>query len=271
MANPLPRVSGRLGSPVDLNITFYKDGIPADPWAIRKVSIYRSAVQQENIIVEFPIISPFESDYPSPLVREIDSTGTKPGIFHLLWDVPSIGIPTPDVFFDVWSFFPTEPPIPPSSDGSATGGTVIDDESLMQKCCQRFWLYPDSFYCDAGLQNIRLGFEAIDEKFMQPEVRTLEIGLMPLPLYDYDYNLIAPIIPNLRATISVMTDQCETLISNEPMKIGIRQGTFRSNPFVLQWLFDTMRVLRGSYKYQITLKLPNGETRTSPRFALQVS
>jgi hypothetical protein len=141
----------------------------------------------------------------------------------------------------------------------------------MQHVCQRFWLYPDSYYTDSGLENIRLGFEAMDDKFTQPEVRTLEVGIMPLPLYDYNYNLVAPIIPNLKATISIMTDQCEILICNEPMKIGIRQGTFRSNPFVLQYLFNTMRVLRGSYKYQVTLRLPNGETRTSPRFALQVS
>lgn len=269
-----PRVSGRTGAAIDLNITFYRNGVPTDPWAVRKVSIYRSAVQPENLIAEFPVISPFESNYPAPLTREQDSSGAnKPGIFHLIWDVPAEGIAAPDIFFDVWEFFPTEPSVIPSSVGvtGATGGAVIDDESLMQKCCERFWLYPDSFYCDSGLENIRLGFEPMDDKFMQPEIRTLEVGLMPLPLYDYDYNLIAPIIPNLRAFLTLMTDQCEVLINNEPMKIGIRQGTFRSNPFTLQYLFDTSRVLKGAYKYQITLQLPNGETRTSPKFSVMVS
>lgn len=268
---PLPRISGRLGSSLDLNITFYKDGIPTDPFAIRKVEIFKSAVQPENLVAEFPILLPNDVDYPSPLSREFDTSSmVKPGIFHLLWDVPATGIPTPDIFFDVWSFIPTDPGV-----GGGTGitdlETILDDEDLLQKCCNEFWLYPSGFFCDDDLINIRLGFEAIDIKLNKPEIRRIEVGIMPLPLYDFDYNKIAPLIPQLKATFTLRTDNCETLIDNEPMTIGLRQGTFRSNPFTLRYLFDTSRVLKGNYQYQVSLCLPNGETRVSPTFNLQVA
>jgi hypothetical protein len=148
---------------------------------------------------------------------------------------------------------------------------VLDDESLWQRCCNEFWLLPEGFFCDDGLSTVRFGFEAIDVKFNQPEVRTLEVGLMPLPLYDFDFNKIAPIIPHLRATLTLRTENCETLINAEPMRIGLRQGTFRSNPFVLQFTFDTARVLKGTYQYQVSICLPNGETRVSENFSLNVS
>jgi hypothetical protein len=111
----------------------------------------------------------------------------------------------------------------------------------------------------------------MDIKFHQPEYRTIEVGMMPLPLYDYDYNKIAPIIPMLTGYFSLYTEGCELLIDQEPMRIGIRQGTYRTNPFTLQYAFDTRRVLKGSYKYQVSVCLPNGESRTSPKFQLQVS
>lgn len=273
-----PRVSGRLGNVIDLNITFYRNGVATDPYAVRKVSIYRSAVQAENLVAEFPVISPLNTTYPNPLSRELDSSGVaSPGVFHLYWDVPATGIPVPDIFFDVWHFLADDPGALPGvtetggTVGDVTGGSILDDETLWQSCCERFWLYDDGFFCDSGLETIRLGFEAIDMKYQQPEVRTLEVGMMPLPLYDYNYNLIAPIIPQLTATISFMTDNCENLILNESMRIGLRQGTFRSNPFVLQYTLDSSRFLKGSYKYQITVTLPNGETRVSPPFSIQVS
>ena len=124
---------------------------------------------------------------------------------------------------------------------------------------------------DAGLETLRIGFEPIDCKFSRGEVRTLEVGMMPLPLYDFDYNFVAPIIPYLTAKISVSTDQNELLIESDPMRIGLRQGSYRSNPFVLQYTLDTRKLLRGSYKYQVTIILPNGESRVSPAFNLQVS
>lgn len=339
----LPRISGRLGNVLDLNITFYRDGVPTDPYAIRKVSIYRSAVQEENLVAQFLITDPDNPLYPSPLQRELESgeigkCGTvpppgsvKPGVFHLFWDVPKEGIPVPDIFFDVWSYIPTPPtaghcphhphheededaddpiivgePDDEEDDGDdeATGVTeenddcevvteqedaegdpikpailipggtdnpLFDDEDQWIRCCNRFWLYADGFVCDDGLENIRLGFEAMDAKFNQPEVRMLEVGMMPLPLYDFDFNRVAPMLPRLRATFTLVTDSCETLIQDEPMKIGLRQGTYRSNPFTLQYVFNSARVLKGSYRYQITVHLPNGETRVSPKFNIQVS
>lgn len=273
-----PRVSGRLGNQIDLNVTFYRNGVPTDPFAIRSISIYRSAVQPENLIAEFPILPPSDPNYPSPISREMDSSGlVAPGVFHLIWDVPPSGIPVPDIFFDVWSFIAVDPcPNIGSAGTGGTGGSIpaecdIDNEDTWLKCCNEFWLFADGFFCDDGLTNIRLGFEAMDIKFNQPEIRTLEVGVMPLPLYDFDFNKIAPIIPRLKAFLSLQTDNCELLIDRAPMSIGLRQGTFRSNPFVLQYLFNTNLVLKGSYQYQVTVCLPNGETRTSPSFHLQVA
>lgn len=277
MSTPLPRISGRLGQPLDLNITFYRNGIPTDPFAIRQVAIYKSAVQPENLIAVFPITYPFDPNYPAPLSRESNgSSGFKPGVFHLFWDVPKFGIPVPDIFFDVWSFIEDNP-------DAGSGGTVgnteataeeeqeLNDESRWISCCNEFWLYPDGTFCDDGLTNIRLGFEAIDVKFNQPEVRTLEIGITPLPLYDFDYNKVAPIIPLLKPLFSLMTDNCELIIDKAPMKMGVRQGTYRSNPFVAQYRFDTNQVYKGSYKYQMILQLPNGESRVSPWYSLLVA
>lgn len=273
---PLPRISGRLGQTIDLNITFYRNGIPTDPFAIRRVSIYKSAVQPENLVAEFSITYPFEPEYPAPLSRESDSSGILPGVFHLYWDVPKTGIPVPDIFFDVWSFFEDDPDIGPSGTVEATEGVTaekadLDDESRWISCCNEFFLYPDGTFCDDGLTNIRLGFEAIDIKFYQPEVRTLEIGITPLPLYDYDYNKVAPLIPLFKPTLSLMTDNCELLIDRAPMRMGLRQGSYRSNPFVAQYRFDSNLVYKGSYKYQMVLQLPNGETRASPWYSLLVA
>jgi len=274
----MSRISGRLGRTIDLNNTFFRNGVPEDPFAVRLIQIYKSAVQPENLVAEFPILSPFDTGYPAPLEREDDgSGGIKPGVFHLFWDVPTSGIVVPDIFFDVWSFLPTDPTGTAGSTGvtgvtSVTGTSILDDESLWRRCCNEFWLFPDGFECDSGLSTIRFSFEPLDLKLHKPEIRTIEVGLMPQPLYDFDYNRIAPIIPQLRAFVTVKTHNCETIIDDEPMKIGLRQGTFRSNPFVLQYLLDTTRIpLVGSYQYRIRVCLPNGETRVSPDFILQVS
>jgi hypothetical protein len=272
-----PRISGRLGNTLDLNVTFYRNGVPADPFAIRRVKIYRSAVQPENLVAEFVIPSPLNPDYPSPIQRELDTSNVpRPGVYHLYWDVPSDLI-VPDIYFDVWEYLPDDPGVLPGvtetggTIGDITGGPTLDDESLWMACCNQFWLYADGVNCDDGLEDCRFGFEAIDEKFFSPEIRTLQVGIMPLPLYDYNYNKCAPMIPMLRGRISIFTDNCETLVDNVPMTMGIRSGTYRSNPFVLKYRVDTSQFLKGSYKYQVTLELPNGETRVSPKFVLQVA
>lgn len=281
MSEPLPRVSGRLGQPIALNVRFFRNGIATDPFAIRRVKIYRSAVADENLIAEIPFLDPGDPDYPSPAIQEVDGSGNPvPGSFTLFFDVPNEGIPVPDIFFDVWDFI--------ADDCSGTGGgdigsdpsavdPCLDDEDLFISQCCKFWLFSDGFFLDCGLETIRLGFEALDLKLHQPECRTIEVGLMPLPLYDFDFNAIAPIIPQLRATISVFSESGEVIIDEEPMRIGLRQGSFRSNPFVLQFLFCSSVVestgcpiLKGTYKYRVTVFLPNGETRVSPEFPLQI-
>ena len=263
-----PRISGRLGNQIDLNATFIINGVPADPFAVRRISIYKTAVTEENLVAQIPIPTPCETSYPSPLVREYTGSSMSPGIFHLYWDVPSSDIDVPNIFFDVWEYMTTETT---SSGTDPCDPSIIDNEELWQRQCNEFWLYPDGTYIDSGLETIRLGFEAMDSKFNQPEKRTLEVGIMPMPLYDFDYNLVAPIIPFLVAKFTLFTENCEVLIDGESMRIGLRQGTYRSNPFVLQYLFDTTRVLKGAYRYRVDLTLPNGETRSSPDLHLQVN
>ena len=93
MSEPLPRVSGRTGQPIALNVRFFRNGVAADPFAIRRVKIYRSAVADENLIAEIPFLFPGEEDYPSPAIQDVDSNGDPiPGAFTLIFEVPSSGI-----------------------------------------------------------------------------------------------------------------------------------------------------------------------------------
>lgn len=283
MTEPLPRISGRLGQTVALNALFYRNGVLTDPFAIRRVRIYRSAVSDENLIVELPFVLPGDSLYPLPAERQFDSSGDPiEGAFILNWDVPSSGIPTPDIFFDVWDFISDDCTATGAGDAGTDGPSAadpcLDDEEEFISLCNKFFLLPDGWFLDDGLEVFRFGFEALDLKFHQPECRTLEVGLMPLPLYDFDFNLIAPVMPYLTATFTLLSENEELLIDQEPMVIGIRQGSFRSNPFTLQFKFNTSVVestgcplLKGTYKYRVALLLPNGETRVSPDFTLQIS
>lgn len=265
------RISGRLGNVIDLKITFFRNGIPTDPFAIRRVSIYRSAVKPENLIAEFPVLEPWDPNYPSPISKQsMDGSEPSPGVFHLYWDVPKTGIPVPDIFFDVWSYVADDPGI--GSPAGSEEAQFLDDEANWTSCCERFWLYQDGFNCCDGLTVPRLGFEAMDVKFYKPEIRTLEVGIMPLPLYDYDYNCMAALIPQLKAWISIMpdADMCDKIVDQEPMRMGLRQGTYRTNPFVLQYTLDTSKFIKGAYKYQVGVQLPNGETRVSPYGTIQI-
>jgi hypothetical protein len=289
-----------------------------DPFAIRRIRIYRSAVSDENLVLTIPVnFLPCDpdpaNDYPFPITRDFDgesdlepcevvcngvplsilvggggSTGDMgdpiPGAYSFIWDVPptceagGLGLLTPDIYFDVWDFLPEdcrnecgEGSNPTTGGCSATDlDPCFDDEENFISQCNQFWLYPDSWYVDDQLTNIRLGFEALDCKMRQPEVRTIEVGMMPLPLYDFDFNLVAPIIPQLQATITIETSNNETLVSDAPMTIGIRQGSYRTNPFTLRYTVDTSTFLKGTYRYQVKVVLPNGETRVSDYFFLQI-
>jgi hypothetical protein len=252
MANS-PRISARTGGIVDLNVTFYRNGVAEEPFAIRRIDIYEGSEKPENLIAQIPIVDPTDSAYPAPLGR----VGT--GSFVLSMDIP-ITFNAPAVYLDVWRFVGNDP---------GTGGD-LNDETLWSSQCNKFWVFPDGFYLDDGLVVPRFGFEALDKTFKKPEIRSLEVGLMPLPLYDFDFNRIAPIIPQLKALITIQTENCEVLVDRDPCRIGVRQGSYRTNPFVVQYLLDTNNFLTGTYVYRITLLLPNGETRVSDDMRITV-
>lgn len=281
--NAFPRISARRGQVVDLNVDFLNNGVLADPFAIRFVEIYKTSVAPHNLVATIPAVLPDDPLYPSPICQEaIDSEtgqcGTEPsepsvpivGKYHLPYAIPN-DFSVPDVYFDLWYYFAEDPCGELGTEGTECD---IDDEQydpLLLKCCHRFWVYPDEWFCNDGLQTVRFGFEPLDQRFHSPEVRPLEIGLMPLPLYDYNFNLVNPLIPFLRPTITMETQHCELLVDNEPARMGIRQGSYRSNPWVIQYDLDTTRFLKGTYRYWITLNLPDGSTRVSRKFILTIS
>lgn len=282
--NAHPRISARRGQVVDLNIDFKHNGVLADPYAIRFVEIYKSQVLPHNLVATIPVVDRTDVLYPSPVCQEaIDATtgncGTEPtedsvpivGKYHLPFQIPN-DFQVPDVYFDVWYYFPTNP----CGDFTVEGTDACDIDSSefdsqLIRCCHRFWVYPDEWFCDDGLQTVRFGFEPLDQRFHTPENRPLEIGLMPLPLYDYNFNLVNPLIPFLRPTILIETQNNELLVNNEVCRIGVRQGSYRSNPWVVQYDLDTTRFLKGTYRYQIKLNLPNGTSRVSEKFIFTIS
>ena len=261
MANK--RISARRGHVVNLDTQIFHNGVLADPYAIRKIEIYKTAIETSNLLAVIPVLNPTDALYPSPLVK----TGV--GKYYLPFDVPKT-YEVPDVFFDLWYYYPENPC---DEDGTGTGtdfspeaGCDLDDPDLegeVLKNCHRFWIYPDGWQGTDDLSVINFGFEPMSIHFNKPELRPLEVGLMPLPLYDYDYNLVAPIIPFLEATITVETRNCELLVDAEAMTIGIRQGSYRANPFVLRWTLDTTRFLIGTYRYKVKITMPDGTTRVS--------
>ena len=295
---PFPRISARKGQVVDLCSTFYRGGVPTDPYAIRKVSIYRNAVLPHNLLETIHVVDPWDPLYPAPLTVATQTipagycgTGPEtgaiiPGDYCLPYTVPCDAV-APDAYFDVWSYYPDNPCDVldlTGEDGTAPPGCTdvggvtesLDLDSPEYQCllvcqCNRFWVYPDNWFASDGLQTVRFGFEPLDMKFRKPEVRPLEIGLMPLPLYDYNFNLVTPLIPFLTASISVETQHRELLVNSEPLSIGLRQGSYRTNPFVLKWNLDTSRFLIGTYRYRVTIYLPDGSTRASQDFIFTIS
>lgn len=267
------RLSARLGQPVALNVDFYRNGILVDPFVIKQVEIYKSQVLPHNLVAVIPIINKSESIYPAPAQQDTQDIpagqcGTEPfadvipGKYTLPFTIPT-DFSAPDVYFDVWYYY-ADDPCPNQTEECQT-------EELLLKSCHRFWVYPDSWYTSDDLQTIRFGFEPLDQKFNSPEVRPLEVGLMPLPLYDYNFNLVNPMIPYLKSTISIETMHCELLVDKAPCQIAIRQGSYRSNPWVIRYQLNTAEFLRGTYKYSITVTLPDGSTRVSPKYVLTIS
>ena len=79
-------------------------------------------------------------------------------------------------------------------------------------------------------------------------------------------------VPQICPFITVETEEGEILegLEKAPCKIGLRQGTYRTNPYVVQCPLDTGAFLKGQYRYRITLELPNGESRISEPFRLHI-
>lgn len=300
-----PRISGKTCGIVDLNVTFYKNGVPFNPCLIRHVDIYEGCEKPENLVASIPIDP--GAGYPSPILQVVQDTvnpnptgvcgtspigpcGTdpmpappvvyKPGEFILPFFVPTT-FKAPQAYIDVWRFIddcgdgcgtnPGTEPVPDTDCGCANHGAMCPQiPSNWQSVSNKFFVFPDGVFADDGLVVPRLGFEALDKIFKKPEIRTLEVGIMPLPLYDFDFNRIAPLIPRLRATITFETDANEILIKDAPCRIGLRQGTYRANPFTIQYLLDTSTFLVGTYQYRVTVFLPNGETRVSDPFRITI-
>jgi hypothetical protein len=124
--------------------------------------------------------------------------------------------------------------------------------------------------CDDGLQTVNFGFEPLNTRFNSPESKPLEVGLIPLPVYGYNKGLVDSLIPFLNATITVGTQYCDVLVQDAPMDLGFRQGNNRGNPWVVKWNVDTSSFLRGSYYYQIKLLFPDGSTRVSEKFWIEI-
>jgi len=292
------RLSGAVCDDIALNVQFLNNGSPADPAAICSVKIYKCSVNDENLVTQMVFPEPTDDDfdlskeyiYDGMLKRCNDTSdpalcGTDkdpeftPGCFILNLNL------CPDVFdsgvyFDVWEFVGTACNSCEGTDvtdvtditdiTSVTESNICDDDSQLQSQCNKFYVNGRGWFVDDGLKNIRLGFEPLDKRFQQPEKRYLEVGLTPLPLYDYDSDKIRSILPSLSATITVQTGCHELLIDSEPMKIGLRQGSFRSNPYVIKYLFDTNRFLKGTYQYRVDVQLPDGQTRSSPYFTVAI-
>lgn len=259
---PQTRLNARVGQIVTLDATFYSNGIPTDPYAIRRIDIYADSVKEENLLAQVPISDPTDTNYPSPLTQVEDC----PGYYQLAFEVPC-DFPTCKMYFDVWRFIGEE-------DGCVIGSGSeldLDDETKWQSEPNQFWVFAESYYLDDGLVTPRFGFEPLDFKLRKGEVRTIEIGIQPLPLYDFDFNRIAPLLPQMIPAIRIETDQNELIVDWTNGKMGLRQGSFRSNPFVAQFTLDTNNFLIGTYTYRVRLALPNGESRISQdlRFSVQ--
>lgn len=257
------RISGRVGNKINLNVDFFRNGVPTNPYAIRLVSIYQKSVEDANLVMEIPFPDPDSSEYPSPAI-ESETPCAGNGSYNLIVDLPC-DLPSPSVYFDVWKF------IPDINCLEEMTSIDLDDESLWLSKCNKFWIFPDGWYVDDRLMVPRLGFEPLDVHFRSGETRYMEVGMMPLPLYDYNYNQIMPMIPYLEPTITISTRNCEIIVDSEDMEIGLRQGAYRTNPFVAKYLLDTNRFLKGTYDYQVTLKLPDCQTIVSPKFTITIS
>jgi hypothetical protein len=228
-----------------------RNGEPQSPFALRRIDIYRGSIRPANLIGNIPFVDPTDVTYPSPAIE------VSPGYFEVPFDAPHDLVPD-DIYFDVWNFIGNDP-----------GTADINDESLWTSQSGMFWLYDDTWIIDDELITKRLGFEPLDKKLRRGEIRTIEVAIHPLPKYDYDFNKITPIIPQLRPTMSIRTSYNELIIGDVPCDIGVRQGSHRNSPFVIQCQIDTRTLVRGTYNYTIQVNIGDSAT-ISPKFYFTV-
>ena len=224
-----------------------RNGQPQSPFALREINIYRGSISPGNIVATIPFPDPSSTAYPFP------ATEIAVGEFVVPFLVPQEFV-TCDVYFDVWSFLGTDP-----------GTAGLDDTSHWISQRGMFWVFDDVWISDDDLRSLRIGFEPLDKKLRRGELRTIEVAIHPLPLYDYEYNVMAPIIPQLSPTMTIHTDRDELIASDAPCQVGIRQGRSLNSPYVVQCLIDTRTLTRGTYKYTIKTKIGD-KTIISPRF-----
>jgi hypothetical protein len=253
------RLTAKTGFPVGLNVTFRRNGVALDPFAIRRVDIYKGSVKDDNLVAQILFPTPDTTGYPAPATVD----PANPGNYILEFQIPSDF--DAGVYFDVWRFVGSEPENLSSYD--------FDDENLWISQCNKFWVSEDCWFLDDGLLTARFAFEPLDSRFRKGEVRNLEVGIMPLPLYDWDRNRFGAMVPQICSFITVETEECEVLegLEKAPCKIGLRQGSYRTNPYVVQCPLDTSGFLKGQYRYRIILELPNGETRVSENFRFRIT
>lgn len=244
-----PRIAGRLGEQVNLNAEFYHNGELSAPFSIRQVDIYRGSVRSENLVDT--IVIPDGTD-SYPLVPD----DLNPGSFNLVYQVPDSLVPG-DIYYDVWHYVGNDP-----------GTAGVNDPTLWISQPGSFFLYDDTWSADADLQDIDFGFEPLDKHLRRGEVRSIEIAIHPLPLYEYNYNLVRPIIPLLSPTITIHTVNNELLdgLVDAPCTIGIRQGANRNSPYVVKCTIDTKTLLRGTYKYTIKINVRDKVIVSDPYF-----
>lgn len=281
------RLSGAVCDSVALKTKFLNGGIPTDPAALCSVQIYKCSVTSENLVTEIVFPSPTTDDFDlsneyiyGGAIRRCGDTaddplcGTDavpqftPGCFVLELELcPDLF--TPGVYFDVWNFVGTV--CDPCIGTDVTDVTdLCADESNIQSQCNKFFVNDRGWFITDCLKTIDLGFEPLDKRFQQPEKRFLEVGLTPLPLYDFNVDQMNAIIPALQGTITILTQYCEVLVDSAPMEIGLRNGSYRSNPYVLKYLLDSSSFLKGTYQYRVDVQLPDGQTRSSTLFTLAI-
>jgi hypothetical protein len=270
---------GCVGEKVTLNVAFYKNGVPADPFAVKSIKIYKTSVRDDNLVTEIIFPGCTDNDYKSYLNRIIDTNIPTTGNCGTESDPTYIAgsyeyelcldrsIFTSGVYFDVWCFIGDETG---NNCVSETGSIDCENEDNWSCQCNKFFVQDCGWTIDDDLTVTRLGFEPLDTRFVQPEKRYLEVSYQALPIYDFDYKKVSAIMPQIRGTITIESQNCEVLVDSAPMSIGLRSGSYRSNPYTLRYMLDSTKFIKGTYRYRVVAALPNGQTISSGNFNLTI-